>query len=205
MRDSDRSPEVERERNALLLKISLAEIEPGIWRRVWVEEMASLHELHRIIQLVFHWQDYHLYQFEVNGVRYEAPYEEADGRDSTETALAVLGLRMGDSFSYVYDFGDDWRHEIVVDDEAVVEPVDLPYLLDGERAGPPEDSGGPYGYQELLHALQRRDRGEEVDADLGERLEWLGEFDPDGFEIQDVRHALTLCAAWGCLIDELHE
>ena len=60
----------------------------------------------------------------------------------------------GSSFRYTYDFGDDWVHQVVVEE---VLPADTgavaPACVDGRRAGPPEDCGGPSGYRELLEVL----------------------------------------------------
>ena len=70
--------------------------------------------------------------------------------------LKVLGLRPGDRFEYVYDFGDAWTHNILVEDaEPFIEDDDLPIVIDGARAGPPEDTGGIHTYQRLLDALSR--------------------------------------------------
>jgi len=55
---------------------------------------------------------------------------------------------------YTYDFGDNWRHTIEL--EEILEPVKgfkYPFCVDGERACPPEDCGGPSGYMELLEKL----------------------------------------------------
>ena len=55
---------------------------------------------------------------------------------------------------YEYDFGDGWSHEIVL--EKVIGPIAGSVgieCLDGARACPPEDCGGPWGYQEFLEAI----------------------------------------------------
>ena len=54
-----------------------------------------------------------------------------------------------------------------------------PLCLGGERACPPEDCGGVYGYYKMLEALQ--DSGHESYADY---VEWIGEdFNPDAFHV----------------------
>src|SRR3982751_4045698 len=63
---------------ALDLRITIAGIEPPIWRLVRVPDAYTLHQLHRVIQLVFGWLDYHLYAFTVGGRRFEEPLEEAE-------------------------------------------------------------------------------------------------------------------------------
>jgi hypothetical protein len=94
------------------LRVRLAEIEPPIWRRVLVKADVSLHELHRTIQMLFQWYDYHLYRFDVGERIFEAPDEESEGEDSTKTRLDRLGLQAGDAFEYTYDFGDNWTHVV---------------------------------------------------------------------------------------------
>jgi hypothetical protein len=80
---------------------------------------------------------------------------------------------------YQYDFGDSWWHVVLV--ERVFTPGDpsaYPRLLDGRRACPPEDSGGPWFYDELLEIVDDPDH-----PDHEERIEWLGDrFDPEAFD-----------------------
>ena len=141
-----------------LLYVQLADIEPPIWRRLAVPGSRTLHALHGILQAAMPWQDYHLYQFEFGGTRYEDP--NPDDRDPSVPdprafTLDQLELVQGSRFRYTYDFGDDWQHDLTV--EGVVPlPRDflLPVCLGGARACPPEDCGGVGGYEELLAALR---------------------------------------------------
>ena len=184
---------------ALRLRVSLAEIDPPIWRTVLVEASITLHELHRTIQMLFQWYDYHLYRFEVGQRGFEAPDEEAEGEDSTRVRLSQLGLRAGDTFEYTYDFGDDWRHRIEVEGlETVSEQAWLPWVLDGARRGPPEDCGGPYRYSEIQWLTQQP--FEDLVEDDQEMVDWLGEdFNPEEFSPAQARHDLMLASAWGIL------
>ncbi|HTE18226.1 MAG TPA: plasmid pRiA4b ORF-3 family protein [Armatimonadota bacterium] len=185
---------------ALELRITLAEIEPPIWRRVRVPDAYTLDQLHRVIQLVFGWLDYHLYDFRVGERRFEAPHEEAEGEDTTAVRLHDLALSKDARFTYTYDFGDYWVHEIVVQDVYVITPLDedderlLPMLYGGERAGPPEDCGGPGGYTEMLQALADPQHPEHGDYRL-----WSGVYDPERFDVWMARNNLTLAAAWGAI------
>jgi len=52
-------------------------------------------------------------------------------------------------FMYRYDFTDDWVHEIVLE-ERVEGSAGKPVLLGGERACPPEDCGGSWGYNAIM-------------------------------------------------------
>lgn len=184
---------------AFRLRVTLADIEPLIWRRVLVRADTTLHELHRAIQLLFQWYDYHLYRFDVGNRVFEAPDEEAEGEDSTKARLGRLGLSAGDAFSYTYDFGDDWVHIVEVEAlESVTDQAWLPWVIDGARRGPPEDCGGPYRYSEVQSLLERPVA--DLDDDDHETLVWLGEdFDPEEFSLAQARHDLMLASAWGIL------
>ena len=101
-----------------------------------------------------------------------------------------LGALLGDStrdFAYEYDFGNGWEHRIAV--EATNKPVagwPYPLCVAGERACPPEDIGGPPGYEEFLKAIADP-KHEEHD----EMLAWVGgAFDPEGFDINCVNRDL---------------
>ncbi|WP_420130482.1 plasmid pRiA4b ORF-3 family protein [Longimicrobium sp.] len=185
----------------LELRITLADIEPPIWRHVRVPDTYTLHQLHRVIQLLFGWLDYHLYEFRIGERRFEAPDEEAEGEDSTATPLRDLSLTAGARFTYTYDFGDNWVHEIAITDLYIVTPLEdederlLPLLYGGKRAGPHEDAGGPFGYQRMVEALRDRQHPEHT---LYRR--WVGaDYDPERFDVWSAANNLTLAAAWGAL------
>ena len=180
-------------RQEIHLMITLAEIDPLIWRRVIVDASMTLDDLHRVIQLMFEWYDYHLYMFTIGGKRYEAPGEEADGVDAKRTRLSSLHLTAGSTFTYEYDFGDDWHHHVTVESIGPAkEGAILPYVVSGERRGPPEDCGGTGGFEELRDALRNPRHPEHEDMKT-----WAGkEYDPDRLDILTVRHAVALHFAW---------
>jgi hypothetical protein len=183
------------------LRIVLVDIKPEVWRRVAISADTTLHELHRIIQLLFEWYDYHLYEFNVAGVRYEYPDAEAVGRDSTRIRISRLGLSVGDEFTYTYDFGDDWLHRIKI--ESPHESIDsdgLPFVVAGERRGPPEDCGGVPGFERLLEALK-----DPQDPEHDEYKTWAGEaYLPDTFDVRTIRHALLLSSVWARPMGKKH-
>ena len=187
----------------LTLRISLRYIEPPIWREITVPDSYSLLQLHRCIQLVFDWLDYHLFEFQVGSRCFEAPDPEAGGEDAGGMTLAGLGLTAGSSLLYVYDMGDAWEHDIQVQAIQPINSADDPdllaYVTDGARAAPPEDVGGPPGYERLLLAFQRSspDHDADDDADL---MGWVGPgFDPELFDRRAQNHALVLATAWGVI------
>ena len=188
-------------REAYQLRISIDGIEPSVWRRVLVDGRTTLQQLHRIIQLLFNWEDQHRYEFTIGARQFEAPDPEADYESSAEYCLSDVVEEGGTRFTYLYDPGDDWAHTIAV--ERVTSGADvefLPVLLGGERNGPPEDSGGSERYQ-TLQWLSTRPLSD-LDAEERELVEWLGpDFHPDEFSLSQARHALLLLGAWGLLAE----
>jgi hypothetical protein len=185
-------------RNVELL-ITLAGIDPPVWRRVRVPGEYTLHQLHRVIQLLFGWLDYHPYDFRVGERRFEAPGPEAEDEDSTSVTLVSLGLARGSRLTCTYGFGDEWVHEIEVEDVYVTTPYAdeprLPRLFNGGRAGPPEDCGGPHGYARMLQALD-----EPRDPEGEEHRRWIGgRWDAELFDRRMVANNLALAAAWGAI------
>jgi hypothetical protein len=92
----------------------------------------------------------------------------------------------GSAFVYEYDFGDGWVHYLEV--EKVLEPEPgqrYPVCLEGERATPPEDVGGIWGYEAYVEAMADPEHPEHE-----EWLEWRGEFDPEAFDVDEVNAAL---------------
>jgi hypothetical protein len=163
-------------------KITLLDIKPAIWRRIQVPDCTLL-DLHHYIQAASGWENYHLHQFEIDGVRYSppAPYgDDLDFEDETDVLLSKLLPKTAKRtrWIYEYDFGDGWRHEVVFEGTPPADPkAKPPRCLEGERACPPEDCGGPWGYGDYLAALAnpRHDQHEEM-------LEWRGPFDSEAFD-----------------------
>ena len=140
------------------LKITLLEIEPAIWRRIQVPSTIPLCCLHDALQAVFGWTDSHLHQFEKDGKYWGVPDDDGfDGDveviDESKVPVAKLLLSEGDSLIYVYDFGDNWRHSVVLEKIVPSDAPTKPICLGGKRRCPPEDVGGPSGYEEFLAVI----------------------------------------------------
>lgn len=184
------------------LHVAIDGIAPPIYRDLLVGEKLFLIQLHRTIQATFGWYDIHDHEFVIGGVRYAEPDETgtlAHGvRSTMEVTVGELALQSGATFSYTYDFGDRWKHTITVTDvfaQEVPAMTEFPFLIGGERAGPPEDSGGAPGYDELVAALA--DEKHPLHAD---KTEWVGRpFDPEQFDVRASTHALILMCAWGAI------
>jgi hypothetical protein len=91
----------------LRLRITLIASPCPVWRRILVPQTLTLHGLHRIVQLLMQWWDYHLFIFTVRGARYGEPDPEYDFemRDALSTTLASLRLKKGEILEYEYDLG----------------------------------------------------------------------------------------------------
>lgn len=168
------------------LRIELENIEPLIWRRVVVPANIPLDVLHGVIQAAMAWQDSHLHEFEIGAHRYTLPdpngygSPEEEGLDERQFQLNKL-VKKGDTFTYVYDFGDNWRHRITVEEKKRIKgspDTVFPCCLDGARACPPEDCGGPYSYDEFLEALTDPDHD---DHEITKT--WAENFEPEVFSI----------------------
>ena len=132
------------------------EVTPTIWRRLLVPGEIKLSRLHTIFQAAMGWEDYHLHYFEIDGVRYGVPDPEWENDDIDEGAVTFSDLVASRTrFFYEYDFGDSWRHEVVVEPSMDPMPAILKVAVcvDGQRACPPEDCGGTGGYQDWVEAV----------------------------------------------------
>jgi hypothetical protein len=166
-------------------KITLKDIEPPIWRRIQVKE-CSLDKLHEHIQTAMGWTNSHLHQFKIGGVIYGAPQLLCEGWEDETPPVNSLRARLSDvvpedgkrfRFEYEYDFGDGWEHEVLFEGCLRAERgVRYPICVEGERACPPEDVGGTYGYQEYLEAMADPEHEEHESY-----MEWRGPFHPEAF------------------------
>lgn len=178
----------------LQLKIKLRDIKPKIWRRFLVKDDITFHGLHNIIQEVMGWENYHLYCFNIGLMRIEMPddggYSEYESKNSKKVKLFDYLAVEKQKFHYEYDFGDNWEHEIVVEKilDSLPEGVQqVPYCIEGERACPPEDCGGIWGYEELVEISKDKNH-----PDYEERIiNWLGEeWDFEKFDINEINKKL---------------
>lgn len=172
------------------LKITLAEVEPLVWRRIRVRGDLRLDRLHAVFQRAMGWQNAHLHEWTVGGRRYGVPepdephYEvEEESNLTLRQAAPIEGVRL----EYVYDLGDSWNHEVVVERIGPPDPRSpSAECMAGERACPPEDCGGAGGYEHLLDAIRDPRHPEHED-----RLAWAGgRFDPEAFDLAAVNRRL---------------
>jgi Plasmid pRiA4b ORF-3-like protein len=175
------------------LKVTLQDSRSAIWRRIQLPADIRLSRLHAVLQIVMGWTNSHLHGFRADGHRYGIPDSEFSGMmeilDERQARLNQIAPSVKSHFSYEYDFGDSWEHAIVVEKILPPEPdVQYTHCLAGERACPPEDVGGVWGYAEFVKAI-RNSRHPEHD----EMLEWVGgTFDPAAFDLRGVNGMLEL-------------
>jgi hypothetical protein len=185
----DLTPPVLELRESAQLTVTLRDIEPAIWRRLVVPASLTLRELHAVIQTAMGWQDYHLHLFDVDGVVY-GDVEEIDDRPlgDEETFTVGQAVERVSMFSYEYDFGDGWVHDIRVEQVMSGIGSGTPHLIGGARACPPEDCGGSWGYENLLEVLADPSHSEHETM-----LHWVGgEFDPEAFDLAETNANLEL-------------
>ena len=189
----------------LVLKITLAQSEPAIWRRVEVHSGLTLDDLHYVIQYVFDWTNSHLYQFFVppggkltqKAMREARCYQGApepmfgadeDIRPADEEMVGRVFTPQCKQIVYEYDFGDSWNHIVKLEKRTPGGDQDhVPQCLAGENAAPLDDTGGIYGYYEFLEALLDPEHERHEDA-----VEWLGkDFDPTRFDLDKINRRLA--------------
>lgn len=176
------------------IRITLKRSKPPIWRRVLISSDTTLSKLHHIIQRAMGWYGGHMHAFRINGEEYSTPspfapnhLEELGMKSAEGKKLSTLISGEGAKFTYEYDFGDDWQHEIKI--EKVLPPDEkqsLPVCIKGKRACPPEDVGGVWGYDTFLEAIKDPQHEEHDDY-----IEWIGgDFDPEAFDLDVVNSRL---------------
>lgn len=159
------------------VKVSLHGSKPPVWRRIEIPSAMRLDLVHEVMQVAFDWHGYHLHVFETVCGEFGAPDGDddwAERKDETTAALAQVAAAEKTKVVYAYDFGDDWRHDIVVEKIAPAEPgVAYPRCTGGRRAAPPEDSGGIWAFNEYQAELDDTFDAGEVTARLAGLAEVL--------------------------------
>ncbi len=166
---------------AAVLKVTLELEGHQVWRRIVVPLNYTFTRLHEILQIAFDWKGYHLHEFYIY-VNAESGFDKSFSRFSSNEAVMrpVVNLVSNDEafaypndvemkheksvklseyipshryLMYIYDFGDDWNHRILVEETMDDYDRNVPVCLDGEGNAPPEDCGGESGYDEFLKIM----------------------------------------------------
>lgn len=193
----------------LQLRAWLVDSEPEVWRRLVVDPRLTMEQLHTVLQIAFGWENAHLHQFhEEDGRRYTRPCaEDRAVIDERKVCLREVFDHDEKRIGYEYDFGDSWVHAVELEKKVESEALEYPFetfikggrgvfsgkkraamCIAGALSGPPEDCGGLYGYFEAVK-LRRNPRGART-AEQRERLEWLGDWDPERFDLSEINQWL---------------
>lgn len=184
-----------------LFKIPLKSVsKPPAWRRVAVPANFTFLRFHRVIQTLFGWEDYHLFEFkdrECQGhLRITEPRDDdfrsgIETLDASKTRLPFIFADGVRHFLYVYDFGDHWVHDITLEAVCDGDSRNRALCLSGNGSCPPEDCGGPRGYGSMKDIFRTMPESKEAD----EYRNWLGlsgseSWDADAFDIDGVNAGL---------------
>jgi hypothetical protein len=178
-----------------ILHISLTFSEPLIWRRVQVPGTFTLARLHEVIQKSMGWSDSHFHQFIVGKISFEPTMRTNTPRvskrfDEERYQLHTLEEGMNFLFSYIYDAGEGWEHEIHLEEVVpATTPLTAPIILAGDRACPPEDVGDIHEYHQLITAFE-----DPSSKDYHRLYEITGrpDFDPAVFDLESAKKRLGL-------------
>ena len=189
----------------LQLRAVLRSISPLIWRRLLVRGDTSVARLHQILQVAFGWQDMHLHRFEIRGREYGVHQEGGVffDTDAHEALIGQLNLRRLERFTYEYDFGDVWVHDLRIEATLPLDPKRVyPVCIAGRRAAPPEDCGGPqafmatrFGYTVIGESRSRHEFEDLLDEVEDEEWDILRHYHPDRFDRRAVNRRLAALAA----------
>ncbi len=179
------------------LKVTLDDVKPAVQRRLEVPLTIRLDRLHLVLQAALGWTNSHLYEIKAGGVGWgmldpdfgDGPLDARKAR--LIDVLEDVGTK---TIKYLYDFGDGWEHTIKVERVTVAVPgVAYPVLLDASGRCPPEDVGGPWGYDEFLDAMANPEHESHA-----EMKEWVGEdFDPKVVDVEALAASVAaLAKAW---------
>jgi len=177
----------------LQVKVKLLGVsKPPVWRQLRLRADTHLDQLHEIIQAALGWENCHMHVFSIADEEFGVPDPELGFSDERQVTLGEL-VDVGARFRYTYDFGDDWQHEILVEDLLDPEPeTHYPVLVAAKGACPPEDCGSAWGYANLKDILADPSHNEHQ-----EMLDWLGlndasDFDPAAIPTEDIGYQLAL-------------
>jgi hypothetical protein len=181
---------------AFQFKIQLLTFDaPPVWRRLLVPEKFTFYRFHLVIQKAFGWENAHLFQFSPKGwgslpkIGLKIEEEDEEMQDCKKIKLSQVFNKPKQTFTYIYDFGDDWLHKIVLE-KITEDTLEKAELLKGEGKCPPEDCGGFPGYENLKEAL-----ADPAHPEHRELKDWLGlsprqKWDPTEFNLQEVQPAV---------------
>ncbi|MBP2375982.1 plasmid pRiA4b ORF-3 family protein [Paeniglutamicibacter psychrophenolicus] len=185
---------------SLQLRVDLEHMQPPVWRRLVVPATMSLADLHVALQVAFEWDNSHLHDFELP---FAGPYGESqrfsdpdmeleETLDEWDYTLGQLVGRPKDKIYYNYDFGDSWRHKIMVE-KIIDSPAGQAVRCTGGRMrAPVDDIGGIPGW---YHAIEVSNDSSHEDFEHVRDMLGLSEgmlFDESDFDAKRIDAAFAL-------------
>lgn len=167
---------------------------PPVWRRIQIPAHWTFELFHEAIQAAFGWGNNHLYFFSTKGWGSEpcigSPlWEESECQNADKIKIRDYFLEEKQKLMYIYDFGDDWMHNILLEKILDENKINAE-LVDGKGKCPPEDCGGSFAYMDLKEILN--DPGY---PDYDEIRDWFGvnedePWDPAGIDLLVLQKAV---------------
>jgi hypothetical protein len=189
------------ERVILQLRAVLRGVSPLIWRRLLVPSDVSIAQLHVILRVVFGWEDIHLHRFDIRGREYGLNREGGlfFDTDARKVRIGDLKLRRMERFTYEYDFGDSWTHDVRIEATLPIDPAKhYPVCVGGKCSAPPEDCGGPdtfmqnrWRYKAMGSGESREELEDLIDDVDEEEWEIVRQYHPDRFDRRAINRALA--------------
>jgi hypothetical protein len=178
------------------LKVTLDDVEPAVIRRLAVPVDLRLDRLHLVLQAALGWTNTHLWEFRARDIGWgiaDSEWDRGSGPLDARKAslLKIIEDTGAKTLTYLYDFGDGWEHTIKIERIEPANPaLNYPLLIAAVGRCPPEDVGGPPGYEEFLAAMADPDHERHA-----EMIEWQGEtFDPHNVDPAEIDRALQKTA-----------
>jgi hypothetical protein len=156
-----------------VINVELKDAPYKIERKIKVPTYITLAQLHLVLQIVFEWENIHLYKFKINGKSYSSPddeYANADASNMTKN-VRLSDILLQEQFVYVYDFGDNWIHIITIEKLEQVDEEDfIPICISAIGEPSFEDIGGVGGFEDLLNIANK----EKLTKEDKEYIKWTG-------------------------------
>jgi hypothetical protein len=179
-------------------EVSLLGVKPRPWRSFLLRDRATFFDLHEAIQDACGWQNCHLFQFRppTRGAVLAGVPDESGFSDGAPDAMRVpllrhIGFEPGVCCIYEYDFGNSWKHNVVLTQIVERDGRATRVLTGGDRSFPPEDCGGIPGNARCVAAATGKgwtpSMGNKKErADL---VDWLAGWRPDAFDLAATKRA----------------
>lgn len=171
------------------LTIKLDDVAPRVIRCVEVPLSIRLDDLHFVLQIAIGWKNGHSFEFRIGDTAWGPIDRDTPDTNPLPAEQATLSelATLGRSIKYNYVFGEDWQHTIEIEEmSSVLTDGNNPKLLSAEGRCPPEDIGGPSGYELYLTAIADPNHSSHETM-----LEWDDpDFDPNTVNISNLRSNL---------------